>query len=374
MAQTNYTPISLYYSATASAVPTAANLVPGELAINTNDGKLYYEDSSGVVQVLATKGGVGTSSTTQVLYNSSGLTVGSANLTFDGTNLTTGGSETAARFIPSGSTVATNGMYLPAANTLGFSTNSTERMRITSAGNVGIGTSSPATKLHVAAETPILRIDGTGTANSGAILQLLGWTGASKNWQIDTASTSGANELAFTPSTANAGSTFTTLSQSFKSNGTIGLTVSGSTSGAGITFPATQSASSDANTLDDYEEGTWTPSIGGTATYGTRIATYTKIGDTVRAYFDITIGTIGTGSTTILSGFPFSSNTNNDAGCISYFDTLNATVLWLSIQMNAGTSCTFPGTTAATATIINGIAIFKSGTRVIGTVVYKTTT
>jgi hypothetical protein len=32
-----------------------------------------------------------------------------------------------------------------------------------------------------------------------------------------------------------------------------------STSGAGITFPATQSASSDANTLDDYEEGTFTP-------------------------------------------------------------------------------------------------------------------
>jgi hypothetical protein len=31
-------------------------------------------------------------------------------------------------------------------------------------------------------------------------------------------------------------------------------------SGAGITFPATISASSNANTLDDYEEGTWTPS------------------------------------------------------------------------------------------------------------------
>jgi hypothetical protein len=38
-------------------------------------------------------------------------------------------------------------------------------------------------------------------------------------------------------------------------------------SGAGITFPAAQSASSDANTLDDYEEGTWTPNVGGTATY-----------------------------------------------------------------------------------------------------------
>jgi hypothetical protein len=60
MAQTNYTPISLYYSTTASAVPLAANLVNGELAININtaDGKLYYKDSAGVVQLLASKGGV----------------------------------------------------------------------------------------------------------------------------------------------------------------------------------------------------------------------------------------------------------------------------------------------------------------------------
>lgn len=57
MAQAGYTPIQLYHSTTASAVPTAGNLLAGELAINTNDGKLYYEDSGGVVQVIATKAG-----------------------------------------------------------------------------------------------------------------------------------------------------------------------------------------------------------------------------------------------------------------------------------------------------------------------------
>jgi len=57
MAQAGYTPISLYYSTTASAVPLAANLVPGELAININDGKLYYENSSGVVTLLASASG-----------------------------------------------------------------------------------------------------------------------------------------------------------------------------------------------------------------------------------------------------------------------------------------------------------------------------
>lgn len=55
MAQSGYTPIKLYSSTTPAATPTAGNLEQGELAINTNDGKLFYEDSSGVVQVMATK-------------------------------------------------------------------------------------------------------------------------------------------------------------------------------------------------------------------------------------------------------------------------------------------------------------------------------
>ena len=88
MAQSGYSVLSLYYSTTASAAPTAGNLVAGELAINTNDGVLYYKDSSGVVQKIGTKNGVGTSTTTQVLYNSSGSLAGSANMTFDGTKLT----------------------------------------------------------------------------------------------------------------------------------------------------------------------------------------------------------------------------------------------------------------------------------------------
>ena len=53
MAQAGYTPISLYYSTTASTLPTAGNLVAGELAINTADGKLYYKNSSNVVTLLA---------------------------------------------------------------------------------------------------------------------------------------------------------------------------------------------------------------------------------------------------------------------------------------------------------------------------------
>ena len=47
-----YTPISLYHSTTPGALPLAANLQAGELALNIADGKLYY-NKSGVVTVLA---------------------------------------------------------------------------------------------------------------------------------------------------------------------------------------------------------------------------------------------------------------------------------------------------------------------------------
>lgn len=69
--------------------------------------------------------------------------------------------------------------------------------------------------------------------------------------------------------------------------GTVGVgNATPSASGAGITFPATQSASTDVNTLDDYEEGTFSPtaigaSTAGTTTYTNQTGKYTKIGNLV---------------------------------------------------------------------------------------------
>lgn len=59
MAQSSYTPIQLYYSSTTTNTPTAGNLANGELAINITDGKLFYKDNAGVVQVIATKASAG---------------------------------------------------------------------------------------------------------------------------------------------------------------------------------------------------------------------------------------------------------------------------------------------------------------------------
>ena len=86
MAQAGYTPISLYYSTTAAATPTAGNLVSGELAINITDGKLFYKDNGGVVQVIATASGAGFTWPAAGIANSTG--------TAWGTSYTTSGSGT----------------------------------------------------------------------------------------------------------------------------------------------------------------------------------------------------------------------------------------------------------------------------------------
>ena len=92
----------------------------------------------------------------------------------------------------------------------------------------------------------------------------------------------------------------------------IGVGSATPTSGIGITFPATQSASSDANTLDDYEEGTWTPTVAAASvTYTQRFGTYTKIGNVVYINCFVQIATItsptGGAGSNFISGLPFTS-------------------------------------------------------------------
>ena len=122
-------------------------------------------------------------------------------------------------------------------------------------------------------------------------------------------------------------------------------------SGSGITFPATQSASSDANTLDDYEEGSWTPNQGsGLTVVGTFSSSgkYTKIGNMVFLQ-GLVAGTTSVAlanAGVIATGMPF---------------TTTSTVVGLGGMTNAGgtisgtTHCgpnttQFSGTPAITAT------------------------
>jgi len=124
-----------------------------------------------------------------------------------------------------------------------------------------------------------------------------------------------------------------------KNGGNVGIGVTPAGTGgclqlkSGITFPATQVASSDANTLDDYEEGTWTPTIVGTTTagigvYSTQTAQYTKIGKqvTVQLYLAWTSHT-GTGNM-LIGNLPFTTlnvGTAFSAAAIGFVDSITLT-------------------------------------------------
>jgi hypothetical protein len=143
--------------------------------------------------------------------------------------------------------------------------------------------------------------------------------------------------------------------------------------GTGITFPATQSASTDANTLDDYEEGTWTPTVGGTATYNVQSGVYTKIGRLVEVSFAMGITLLGTGSTTTISGLPFAQIAAawRSTGAVGYYNSLAVNVLSVvSVVDVATTSIFFSGSTTASANITDSLAIFGNGANMYSSITY----
>lgn len=92
----------------------------------------------------------------------------------------------------------------------------------------------------------------------------------------------------------------------------------GNLTGGQLAFPATQNASADANTLDDYEEGTWTPSVEDSSnnpsesqTYSAQLGWYIKIGRVVIVWGNVTMTSLGTLTTTQncrIAGLPFTSD------------------------------------------------------------------
>jgi hypothetical protein len=96
----------------------------------------------------------------------------------------------------------------------------------------------------------------------------------------------------------------------------------------GVRFPATQVASADANTLDDYAEGTWTPTItlgAGSVTYTTQRGTYTKVGRLVTIQCFIQVNTVSTPSGSLkISGLPFTSSSGLKGAASTYANSIGA--------------------------------------------------
>jgi hypothetical protein len=220
---------------------------------------------------------------------------------------------------------------------LRFATGSTERARIDSSGNVVLGTSANGGQV-------MTTLQGySPNSTNGSYGNLLfsansNYTGGASRFLLTNAFN--ATDFAII-SSVNATTTPTLDSGGAVSSGTVVFSLKAggnaafagnigiggttpATSGTGITFPATQSASSDANTLDDYEEGTWTPTItfnfaSTGITYTTQLGRYVKIGRqvTIWVYFLLASKGSDTGPARVM-GLPFTNSAGNDAEGASF--------------------------------------------------------
>ena len=189
---------------------------------------------------------------------------------------------------------------------------------IDSSERVGVGTGSPAQLLHLAGSSPTIRVDSSTTSDDPK-LALTRQGSASLRGEVYYDSDQGilmienlydapGGDIIFRNRVA--GTAMETLR--LKGDGYIQLI-------KGIHFPATQNTGgSDANTLDDYEEGTFTLSIeshtehgtGYSQTYSANTGSYVKVGSLVTCggYFDVSsTGTLTSSHNTRITGFPFTA-------------------------------------------------------------------
>jgi len=217
MAATNYTPISLYYTTTAAATPSAGNLVAGELALNTLDEKLYFKNSAGIVKLLASN--AVTAPVTTITFGTTGLTPSSATsgaVTVAGTLAVANGG--------TGQTSYTDGQLL-IGNTTG---NTLSKTTLTAGSGVTITNGSGA--------ITIAATGSGGTVTSASVVSANGFAGT-----VATATTTPAITLT------------TSITGVLKGNGTAISAATAGTDyvapGTATTFTATQTFSGSTSTF-----------------------------------------------------------------------------------------------------------------------------
>ena len=323
---------------TTARIPFAAGINSSLVtdSTNTSTGSIITSGGVGIAKALyvGTTANVAGAVTLQGALGVTGVTTVQAGTALLPAITTTGDTNT--------------GIFFPAADTIAFSEGGVEAARFNSAGNFGLGV-TPSTNLanssieigkignglSVFSNTDF-RISrnvidsGANYARSGetALTHILG--NGTFSWFNAPAGTAG-NAISFTQA------------MTLNANGVLALQgASTSANGVGITFPATQSASSDVNTLDDYEEGTWTSTLtncGGSASASG--ASYVKIGKVVTARLTITSGTFTLNSSRFT--LPFSS-ADLSAGTFSI-----ATVSGGFLEAQVGNICYFATTASGTA-------------------------
>ena len=276
------------------------------------------------------------------------------------------GAYNAIRFTGAGANEASFGVVQEAGGAGAFvfqgysGTAYSERLRIDSSGRVGIGTTSPGAILHTASTSDGYKLLADDTTNNrtlgiysdSTIGKLIAVNNARSSWTPIGIDGSNVQFLINGIEKARIDSSGRLLVGTVTGNANGGVLQLSS----GITFPATAAAASDANTLDDYEEGTWTPTQGaGLTVVGTFSSGghYTKVGRqvTVQGYVAGSTSVAAATSSILCGGLPFVAKTAALAQCVGSAANANTNAL-INVLVNQGTSDVYAVTTmAATSTI-----------------------
>ena len=332
------------------------------MSIATNNDISFYEDTGSTAKFFwdASAESLGIGTTAPILTGFGSGTKG-LEVAGDKAGIRLNGDAADSLYLISGS--SKHWIYGKGAVPLTFSTNAAERMRIDSSGNVGIGTSSPAATLHVKGlygTTYNEATVGTGhiwrhqtsgsngegwefhdTTNSKRVDLYYGvagseyrafYTGGSERMRIDSSGKVGIGTSS--PSNFLSVRDGMHVDEAYQAGAVTGLAGNYCASfgrsagrsihlmgnayvqdGYGIEFGAGGAAS----TLDDYEEGTWTPSFGASASATIHNTTYTKIGRLVHitGYFS-GLTSFPTTSALSIGGLPFSGNANYQMAQVWY--------------------------------------------------------
>jgi len=237
------------------------------------------------------------------------------------------------------------GVYYPAANQVALATNGTLALLVDSSQNVTFGTS---------AQNLTLQQNTASGSNSTSYPGYIAFTGY--GWNTSLGSSPLGIRLAaggnYTPDLGQVAPGLSISTQNTNGSMTQRMLLNGfgiglgtgtyPISGTGIKFPASQDASSDANTLDDYEEGTWTPVITGSGTnptvsYTGQSGRYTKIGRVVSVTCQLGTATISGGSGDLrVGGLPFASGFPTWAGAAMAYNSTTSVSAPTAAMVAAG--------------------------------------
>ena len=144
--------------------------------------------------------------------------------------------------------------------------------------------------------------------------------------------------------------------------------------GQGIDFSAyANAAGMTSELLDDYEEGTWTPSVGGTTvTYTNQNGKYTKVGRMVFIWFYLQIDSIGNGETNEIQGLPFTPATSNQFIGAAYYGSIANNTYSLHFNVRADSTLRSELKTSLGADMAAGSSWAASGATAIASGWYYT--